>query len=156
MPRKSRKKVQPEAPATEPQTVAAILEASPAFDILQAARDAKSRVEPERPEQDESPSHVQQLGPRKRAPNEPGSVCVGKDFKLLKDADRWYFEFKEEPTEERLRVLKHLDYRPKLDPRTLKPNAKSWRSYDWAKATAYSQSAAVWVDGKDISHGRTA
>src|SRR4051794_18371560 len=48
MPRKSRKKAQAESPATEPTSVAAVLDQSPIGQIL-ASHEAKAQVEPERP-----------------------------------------------------------------------------------------------------------
>jgi hypothetical protein len=174
---KSRKKAKAVTSATGLTTLGAALEQLPVAATI-AAHEAKAQ-EPEgsmpgpddaaqaeaafrrQRERDQAVSepprsHAQQLGPRKRTANEPGSVYTGKDFKLLKDADRWYFEFEQEPTEDRLRVLKQLDFRPSRDPKTLKSNPTSWQSNDWAKATAHAQSAAIWMDGKDISHGRGA
>lgn len=132
----------------EPTPVAAVLEESPAVAAILASRDARVEIEPNQPMAE--PSHAQMLGPRKRGVNEPGSIFTGTGFKLLRDADYYYFRFDEPPSEDRQRVMKQLLFAPEDE------SLKSWKSRDWAKATAYAQGAAVWMQGKDISHGRGA
>lgn len=99
------------------------------------------------------------LGPRPRAINEPGSVFTrldgqGVDFKLLKDADHYYFEFRDEPSRTRQVALEGIGFKPVIDEVSGEDNMRLWRATDRASAMAYAQSVAVWMADKDISHGR--
>src|SRR5262245_60843869 len=128
MPRRKTKSkdISAHEPATkEPKALAAVLEESPTLDVIRASREAQDQSIPERPlsepdeavaaftrqrerEQAVTESHVAQLGPRKRGINEPGSIFTGTGFKLLRDADYYYFRFDEPPSEDRQRVMKQL------------------------------------------------
>ena len=82
------------------------------------------------------------LGPRQRAINEPGSVFTSRDgqgvnFKLLKDADSYYFEFRDEPSRTRQVAMEGIGFQPVVDEVDGELNMKLWKGMDRASAMAY-------------------
>lgn len=169
MPRK-RKKDLSETPATEPTPVSEILPQSPIAQIL-ASHEAKAKVEPDHPmpeppaqadkavaafqrqrEREQAvaePSHVQQLGPRKRHPSEPASVftSVRGGFKLLQDGPFRKFKFDQEPSREVKDKLEIAGF-------YYVPAEKAWSAAASWQTREASDKLAIDLDGKDISHGR--
>ncbi len=73
-------------------------------------------------------------------PNRPrGLLHEGRNFTLTKDGDTYAFIFQEAPSEERLRILQHMKFKP--------AGELTWVSTDKAKADTYAKGVAVWMDG---------